>query len=486
MKETFSARSPGGRRFSRGESAVRRVLAVAALGAALVLGSGPAGTAGVAAQGAGESPFGGAFDLRPVPVRELRAEGEWPPEQEPWKATHSLMLPPAFRATVFAKFETPIVRGLAVGPAGELYVSRPQDGAVDQLYDRDKDGFAEVRQPVLTGLDCPHGLVVSGGWLYAAQLHRVERFPLHGGNGSPTATPGGQPESVTVGRQGEVVADDLPDGPCGDHGYRSVAVDPAQGELFVGIGMLCNVCVDATPEGAMRATVRSYTLPPTQPAPAAQATQPAQPTPGAASGSRTGVQHSKGMRNVVFLAINPWDGTLWGTNIERDEQGDDEPPEHITRIPDGGSFGWPYCYRARDGSWRPDPRIPPLTTPCGESGLTAPTVTYQAHSTPLGLAFHDGNGLPPAFGPSLFVALHGSWNHTTGVGYKVIRVPLDDAGQPSGPPREFATGWLPGLSERAPEGAWGRPAGVVVGPDGELYVADDKGGLVYRFAYTRR
>jgi glucose/arabinose dehydrogenase len=192
------------------------------------------------------------------------------------------------------------------------------------------------------------------------------------------------------------------------------------------------------------------------------------------------------MRNVVGMALNPWDGTLWGGNVERDEQGDDEPPEQITRIPSGGDFGWPHCYRTRDGSWRTDTRVPARQQSCAESNLTTPTLTYQAHSTPLGLAFHDGRGLPPDFGPSLFVALHGSWNHTVGVGFKVIRVPLDDAGQPEGLPQEFASGWLSGLAERVQEKAWGRPVSVAVGLDGALFVSDDKAGAVYRLAYTGR
>ena len=41
----------------------------------------------------------------------------------------------------------------------------------------------------------------------------------------------------------------------------------------------------------------------------------------------------------------------------------------------------------------------------------------------------------------------------------------------------FATGWLQG------ESAWGRPADVLVMPDGSLLVADDLAGAIYRIAY---
>ncbi len=258
-------------------------------------------------------------------------------------------MPPGFRASLYAKFETANVRGLALGPSGVLFVSRPQDGAIDLLVDGNQDGFAEVRDQVLSGLDCPHGLAVSGGWLYAAQMHRVERFPLSGGNGRHRRR-GTVAPAVTVGRQGELLADDLPDGPCADHGYRSIAVDPAKNSLYVGVGMLCNVCIEEGPGAEKLATVRRYPLPsPGTAAPAATA-------PGAPA--RPGAEHASGMRNVVGMALNPWDGTLWGGNVERDEQGDDEPPEQITRIPAGGDFGWPHCYWTRDGAWRTETRVP--------------------------------------------------------------------------------------------------------------------------------
>ena len=41
----------------------------------------------------------------------------------------------------------------------------------------------------------------------------------------------------------------------------------------------------------------------------------------------------------------------------------------------------------------------------------------------------------------------------------------------------FASGWLQG------ESAWGRPADVLVLPDGSLLVSDDHAGAVYRIRY---
>lgn len=43
----------------------------------------------------------------------------------------------------------------------------------------------------------------------------------------------------------------------------------------------------------------------------------------------------------------------------------------------------------------------------------------------------------------------------------------------------FAEGWLQGSD------AWGRPADVLVMPDGALLVADDEAGVIYRIAYGK-
>jgi glucose/arabinose dehydrogenase len=60
-------------------------------------------------------------------------------------------------------------------------------------------------------------------------------------------------------------------------------------------------------------------------------------------------------------------------------------------------------------------------------------------------------------------------------------VPLNAQGEVAGAPRDFATGWL-----HADNTAPGRPVDVVVGPDGALYVSDDKANVIYRISYDGR
>jgi glucose/arabinose dehydrogenase len=46
----------------------------------------------------------------------------------------------------------------------------------------------------------------------------------------------------------------------------------------------------------------------------------------------------------VGLAIEPKTGDLWASVNERDELGDNLPPDYFTSVKDGGFYGWPYSY----------------------------------------------------------------------------------------------------------------------------------------------
>jgi glucose/arabinose dehydrogenase len=97
------------------------------------------------------------------------------------------------------------------------------------------------------------------------------------------------------------------------------------------------------------------------------------------------------------------------------------------------------------------------------------------------LVFYTGSDFPPEYRGDLFMAFHGSWNRSQPTGYKVVRLPLDGS-TPRGPLEDFATGWLDNVRQSVS----GRPVGLAVGPDGALYVSDDKAGLIYRVSYSQQ
>jgi glucose/arabinose dehydrogenase len=218
--------------------------------------------------------------------------------------------------------------------------------------------------------------------------------------------------------------------------------------MVVSVGSSCNVCVEDDPR---RAAVLIYT--------------------GAdAKGERV---FARGLRNAVGLAVHPITGELWATNNGRDLMGDDLPPEAIYIVRDGLDYGWPRCHNGTIVD-------PDHGGADACQGVAVPVVNMQAHSAPLGLAFYTGTAFPPAYRGDLFIAFHGSWNRSEPTGYEVVRLPLD-GNRPRGPLEDFATGWL----DAARRTASGRPVGLAVGPDGALYVSDDKAGMIYRISYPR-
>ena len=187
------------------------------------------------------------------------------------------------------------------------------------------------------------------------------------------------------------------------------------------------------------------------------------------------------MRNSVFFVWNKNDGKMWATEMGRDLLGDDLPPDEIniidTNAKDILNFGWPNCYGKNIHDDAFDKNIY-IRNPCMEPFEKASYIDIPAHSAPLGLAFVPGNASWPAeYKNDLFVAYHGSWNRTVPTGYKVVRYHLDSAGKVLGV-SDFITGWIKGKQ------ATGRPVDIIFGANGQMYLSDDKAGVVYQVEYV--
>ena len=345
-----------------------------------------------------------------------------------------LKLPAGFHITVFAD-NIDSARMLTFSPGGVLLVSESGEGKVVALPDPQHTGKAARVATVLSGLKEPHGIAFYQGKLYVAENNRVRRYDWDETN--PRAT---NPTQIA----------DLPGG--GGHSTRSIVFHG--GKMYISAGSSCNVCIE---KDSRRAAVMEFNPD--------------------GSGQRI---FAKGLRNAVGIAVNPKTDTVWVTVNGRDWLGEDLPPETIYDLgKDGGDAGWPYCY----GDRIPDPNFTkPGDNRC--ASVLEPKVQMQAHSAPLGLTFYEGSMFPPEYRNSVFVAFHGSWNRSIPTGYKVVRVKLDDKGQPVGGAQDFVTGWLaPGETRR---GRWmGRPVGIAFGGDGSMYVSDDAGGVIYRITYAK-
>jgi len=343
-----------------------------------------------------------------------------------------LKLPEGFHIAVFAT--APNARMLVFSPGGVLLVTDMSDGKVLAFPDPKHSGKAERTVTVLDDLNAPHGIAFHNGKLYVAEINAARRYDWD--------------EAQLKATNGQKVAD-LP-GSGGGHSTRTIVF--WNGKMYVAAGSSCNVCKEDDPR---RAAVTEYNED--------------------GSGQR---RFASGLRNAVGLAVNPKTNTIWAVDNGRDWLGDNLPPEKVNDLgTNGGNFGWPYCYgdRVRDTTQS-------KTYDCSKT--IAPKVMMQAHSAPLNLIFYTANMFPAEYRNNVFITFHGSWNRSVATGYKVVRVKMDDKGQPQGPPQDFITGWLrPGETRK---GVWmGRPVGLAVGPEGALYVSDDSAGVVYRVTWEK-
>ncbi len=343
-----------------------------------------------------------------------------------------LKLAAGFHIAIFA--EVPHARMLVFSPGGALLVSQTEDGKVVALVDPKHSGRPERTVSVADELNAPHGIAFHNGKLYVAEINQVRRYDWD--------------ESHLRATNGQVIAQ-LP-GSGGGHSTRTLLF--ANGKMYVASGSSCNVCVE---QDKRRAAVMEF------------------------NDDGSGQQiFASGLRNAVGLALNPKTGTIWVTDNGRDWLGNNLPPDEINDLgQNGGNFGWPYCY----GRQMPD-RSQSKDYDCSK---TIPSkVDIQAHSAPLNLAFYTATMFPPEYRNNLFVTLHGSWNRSIPTGYKVLRIKLDEQGQPKGGAEDFITGWIrPGETRK---GVWmGRPVGVAIGPEGAMYISDDSAGVVYRVTWDK-
>jgi glucose/arabinose dehydrogenase len=300
-----------------------------------------------------------------------------------------------------------------------------------------KDGKPDLRAVFLTGLNMPYGMVLVGNWFYVGNTNGVVRYPYRAGETKITA-------------KGEKVLDL----PGGGHFTRNLIADPAGRKIYIAIGSASNVDEENEWEKDQRRAGIVEMNPD-------------------GSGARI---FANGLRNPVGMDWEPQTSRLWTVVNERDLLGDDLVPDYLTSVREGAFYGWPYSYFGQNEDPRKKGQRPDLV-----AKAIKPDYAVGSHVAALGLAFYRGKAFSQRYHGGAFIGMHGSWNRSKMVGYKVAFVRFEN-GMPTGPLEDILTGFI--ASEEKFE-AYGRPVGVTVWTDGSLLVADDSGGKIWRVSAKR-
>ena len=187
---------------------------------------------------------------------------------------------------------------------------------------------------------------------------------------------------------------------------------------------------------------------------------------------------ARGIRNSVGMDFNPKDKSLWWTDNQTDGLRDEIPPGELNRSTAVGQhFGYPYW----NGKYKVagSPAALDLEDMKEPANAIFPQVEFPAHQAQLGMAFHHGKQFPDKYKGGMFVAAHGSWNHSKATGALINFTPVNANGT-AGKAEVFADGWLD-----SDTGTYrGRPVDVASLKDGSMLVSDDYAGAIYRISYS--
>jgi len=403
-----------------------------------------------------------------------------------------ITLPAGFCATVYAD-SVGHARHIVVSPKGDVYVNTwsgsyftgptPSGGFLLAMRDTNNDGKADIISRF--GPDAAHGngggtgIALFNGALYAEEgdttSKRITRYTL----AADSLTP------ATTGSQ--VVVSGLPAN--GDHPMHPFVID-ASGNIFMDVGSATNSCQEKN---------RTLNSPGKNPCTELQTRGGIWRYDAKKTNQRysSAGRYATGIRNAVGIAFDG-SGQLYSTQHGRDQladnwpklytsdQGQNLPAEELLKIDQGGDYGWPYCYF--DNGQAKLVQAPEFGGDGKKLGdcasKRAPEAFFPAHWAPDGLTFYTASQFPAHYRNGAFIAFHGSWNRAPGPqgGYNVVFVPFN-GGKAVDPSKYevFADGFAG--AAKSPDRAAHRPTGLTQGPDGALYITDDKGGRVWKVVY---
>jgi glucose/arabinose dehydrogenase len=398
----------------------------------------------------------------PAPGNAERAVGF--PQVVARPADAQLHTLPGFAVTEYGSgFNGP--RLLAVAPNGDVFVAEQNAGRVKVL----RPGANGATPTVETFAENIRGVfgiafypAASPQWVYVAENNTIKRFAYRTGDMKAS----GAPETIVASLSAN----------AGGHVTRDIAFTQDGSRMLVSIGSQGNL-----PQGQE----------PTRTPEELAAFEKANGV-GAAWGGDTGragvisftptgqdrKPFANGIRNCVALERNPINNDFYCAVNERDGMGDRLVPDYFTRVREGAFYGWPWYFIGANVEPRIASPRPDLSTK-----VTVPDVLFQPHSAAVGSAFYPANitgrgAFPAQYRGDAFVTLHGSWNHSSRVGYKVVRVRMNN-GVPTGEYEDFVTGFVTTSGT-----VWGRPSGIAVMNDGSLLFTDPEGNKLWRVTYS--
>jgi len=340
---------------------------------------------------------------------------------------HSIVLPEGFEINVFVDgLQEP--KMMAFGSDQKLYVSEFGSGRILRFPDQDRDGTADGIEIVAEGFIEPSGLAFYvDDSMYIAETTRIFRLTDPDGDGSYQ-----ERETIFAGIS------------AGGNTNRTIIFSPDWQRLFLAVGSSCNVCFEQDERRASILLMKP-------------------------DGSDIQI-YTRGVRNVVGLDFHPEQETLWGAVIGREGLGDDIPPESVYTFYLETDGGWPYCH----AGIIVDPDFGDKNS-CTDD-ILQPRFNLEAHTAPHGVDFYTGSQFPEEYQDDYFIALHGSGEADSAVGFKIVRKPLGVGGNKG--IQDFAVGWLQDNGTH-----WGTPMDLIEGPDGSLFLSDDYAGVIYRITY---
>ncbi len=386
------------------------------------------------------------------------------PQVAPTPDNAALAVPPGFTVKMFTQgLHNP--RLMRTAPNGDIFIAETGSRRIRVLRTADGAEAPTENEVFAEGLDRPFGISFyppgdNPQWVYVANNNSLVRFPYKNGDLKANGAP-------------EVIIPKFSD-TTGGHSTRDVVFSRDGKRMFISVGSGSNVAEEMkkkTPEEIQAWEAENgvgATWGPELHRADILVTDP--------EGKEPVHTYARGIRNGVGMAVNQETGDLWVSTNERDGLGDNLVPDYVTRVKEGGYYGWPWYYLGNHEDPRHAGERPDLA-----GKAIVPDVLEQSHSASLEMTFYTATSgvaaFPAEYRGDAFVALHGSWNRSTRTGYKIARVRINH-GVPTGEYEDFLTGFV--VDDRS---VWGRPVGVTVAHDGALLITEDGHGTIWRVAY---